>query len=146
VLSGVSNNNIDVKGRCVIPSAFRHEIGNCCVIFTGFENNIMVFSTDGWDEFKRERLRNIPYEDVEYRDLEFLLFDGAQICDIDKQGRILIPKKHLEHAALEKEAVIIGFDTRFEIWSKENYEKRKSRSGKTPAELLQGMLRYRTDG
>ena len=48
---------------------------------------------------------------------------GATECEIDKQGRFLLPNNLREYANLEKEAVIIGVGTRLEIWNKSIWEK-----------------------
>lgn len=47
---------------------------------------------------------------------------GASECEIDKQGRILIPANLREFAKLEKEAVLVGVSNRIEIWSKDKWE------------------------
>ena len=43
-------------------------------------------------------------------------------CELDKQGRILLPNNLREFAELEKDVVFIGVSTRVEIWSKENWD------------------------
>ena len=50
-------------------------------------------------------------------------FAGACECDLDKQGRMVIPNYLKEHANIDKELVIIGVSTRIEIWSKEEWNK-----------------------
>ena len=57
------------------------------------------------------------------RDFVRFFLSGAVECEIDKQGRFLIPNNLRVAAELEKEAVIIGVGTRLEIWNKENWEK-----------------------
>ena len=47
---------------------------------------------------------------------------GAASCEVDKQGRILIPNKLRESAALEKDIVFVGVLNKIEIWSKERWD------------------------
>ena len=49
-------------------------------------------------------------------------FSGAVECEIDKQGRTLIPPMLREYAGLNKDLVIIGVSTRVELWSQEKWE------------------------
>ena len=42
-------------------------------------------------------------------------------CEIDKQGRFLISSNLREFAGLTKDVVIIGMNSRVEIWSKEKW-------------------------
>ena len=47
------------------------------------------------------------------------LFANAVKCELDSQGRIVIPQKLRKYAQLEKDTVIIGVNDRAEIWSAE---------------------------
>ena len=49
-------------------------------------------------------------------------FAGATECEVDKQGRILIPQNLREYAGLEKDIYIIGVSTRVEVWDKDKWE------------------------
>ena len=44
---------------------------------------------------------------------------GATQCELDKQGRILVPSTLREFAGLEKDVVLTGNLNRIEVWSKE---------------------------
>ncbi|MFV0240415.1 MAG: division/cell wall cluster transcriptional repressor MraZ, partial [Lacrimispora sphenoides] len=44
---------------------------------------------------------------------------GATTCEVDKQGRILLPSVLREHAGIDKDAVLVGVGSRIEIWSKD---------------------------
>lgn len=50
-----------------------------------------------------------------------ILFAGAANCEVDKQGRILLPANLREYAGIDKEVVSVGVFSRVEIWSKERY-------------------------
>ena len=47
---------------------------------------------------------------------------GASSCELDKQGRILVPGVLREYASLDKEVAVIGVSNRVEIWSKDLWE------------------------
>ena len=144
MFSGRYFNNIDAKGRCVIPAAFRHALGTHCILFTGPEDSLLGFSDDGWAAYRSSILDGKPYEDPDVRDLEFLLNNGMQVCEFDKQGRILFPKLHMECAGITKEVVFLGFTGRFEIYSREKYAERM-RKTKPFSELLKSTQHYRSE-
>ena len=61
--------------------------------------------------------------DKNARNFVRFFLSGATECEIDKQGRFLIPSNLREAASLEKEAMIVGVGTRLEIWNKETWQK-----------------------
>ena len=46
---------------------------------------------------------------------------GATSCEVDKQGRILVPAILREFAEIEKDVVLVGVASRIEIWSKDKW-------------------------
>ena len=46
---------------------------------------------------------------------------GASTCELDKQGRILVPGTLREFAQMDKEVVLTGMLDRIEVWSKEQW-------------------------
>ena len=71
-----------------------------------------------WANFE-EKLKALPLAQKNARNFVRFFLSGAVECEIDKQGRFLIPANLREHASLDKEIVIIGVGTRLEIWNKE---------------------------
>ena len=74
-----------------------------------------------WDAFE-EKLRALPMDNPGARHLGRFFMAGADDVEVDKQGRILLKANWLQHAAIEKEAVVAGVGNRVEIWSKEKWE------------------------
>ena len=69
------------------------------------------------------KLKALPLSDRNARNFVRFFLSGATECEIDKQGRFLIPANLREVAKLEKDAVIVGVGTRLEIWDKEIWQK-----------------------
>ena len=122
---GEYSHSIDAKGRLIIPTKFRDLLGEQFVVTKGFDGCLFVFAAEGWEKFE-EKLQSLPMDKPEARMLTRFFLAGAIDAEIDKQGRILIPSNLLEHAKIEKEAVIAGVGNRAEIWSKAEWEKASS--------------------
>lgn len=117
---GEYNHTIDAKGRIIIPSKFRESLGDEFVVTQGLDGCLFVYPNDEWQNFITE-LKKLP-GNKEARQLQRYFLAGAASCEVDKQGRILIPGNLREQAALEKDIVLVGVLSKIEIWSKERWE------------------------
>lgn len=117
---GEYNHTIDAKGRIIIPSKFREALGDNFVVTQGLDGCLFVYPNDEWMSFVAE-LKNLP-GNKDARQLQRYFLAGAAECEVDKQGRILIPGKLREQAGLDKDVVFVGVLSKIEIWSKERWE------------------------
>ena len=119
---GEYNHTIDAKSRLIIPSKFREILGDAFVVTKGLDGCLFVFDNTEWTAFE-EKLKQLPsLTNPNVRKFIRFFMAGASTVEVDKQGRILIPASLKDHAALEKDVVLIGVGSRMEIWSKERYE------------------------
>ncbi len=118
---GEYQHTIDSKGRLIVPSKFRDGLGQKFVITKGLDNCLFVYPMDEWNIIEK-KLKNLPFTKKDARAFVRFFFSGANECELDKQGRILLPSNLREYAKLEKDAVILGVSSRIEIWSKEVWE------------------------
>lgn len=121
VFIGEYQHNLDTKGRIIIPSKFREDLGPVFIMTKGLDNCLFVYPESEW-KILEEKLKSLPFTNRDARAFVRFFFAGATECELDKQGRILIPANLREHSKLEKEAVIIGVSTRVEIWSKSEWD------------------------
>ncbi|MDF2611638.1 MAG: MraZ protein [Lachnospiraceae bacterium] len=117
---GEHNHTIDAKGRIIIPSKFRETLGDEFVVTQGLDGCLFVYPNDEWLNFITQ-LKDLPGS-KEARQLQRYFMAGAATCEVDKQGRILLPTKLREQAALEKDIVFVGVLSKIEIWSKERWD------------------------
>ncbi len=117
---GEYNHSIDQKGRIIVPAKFREELGEEFVMTLGLDGCLFVYPNSEWETFV-EQLKKLP-GNREVRQLQRYFLAGATNCELDKQGRILIPVKLREHAKLEKEVVFVGVLGKIEVWSKERWD------------------------
>ena len=122
MFSGTYHHNIDSKGRIIIPSKFREELGTGFVLTKGLDHCLFLFPMSEWINF-RDKLKSVPLSSREGRAFTRYFFANAVVCEMDKQGRLNIPSVLRAHAHVDKEVVSIGVDSRIEIWSREEWEK-----------------------
>ena len=119
---GEYNHTIDSKGRLIVPSKFREALGDEFVVTKGLDGCLFVYPMEEWTAFT-DKLKDLPLTKKDARQFSRFFLAGAASCEVDKQGRILIPSVLREFAGLEKDAVLVGVSSRIEIWSRSNWEK-----------------------
>ena len=119
---GEYQHTLDPKNRVIMPSKFREKLGDSFVMTKGLDNCLFIYSSTEWS-IVEEKLKSLPMTNKDARAFVRFFFAGACECDLDKQGRILMPNNLKDYAKIDKELVIIGVSTRIEIWSREEWNK-----------------------
>ena len=114
MLMGEYSHSLDTKGRLIMPAKLRQDIGDKFILTKGLDGCLFAFSQTEWNNFE-EKLKGLPLSDKNARNFVRFFLSGATECEIDKQGRFLIPTNLRISANLEKDAIIIGVGTRIEI-------------------------------
>ena len=134
---GTSDHSLDAKGRVILPSKFREELGESFYITKGFEKCVQVMSVDEFDRL-RAQIRALPADKA--LSLQYLLISPAVLVSPNSQGRVVISQKLREDAGLSGEVTVVGMDSRIEIWDKATFttfmEQQKQASVKEALELL----------
>ena len=108
--------SIDDKGRVSIPAKFRPLLKSKIVVTRGLDNSLFLYSLDEWKKLA-EKLASLPISTANTRSFQRLMLAGAMDCEIDKQGRIILPAYLKEFARIGKRVIIAGLYNRIEIWS-----------------------------
>ena len=106
---GEYHHNIDDKGRLIIPSKFRNELGEKFIVTRGLEECLFVYSISEWNEIIN-KLKQLPFTNKDARLFMRMFMSGATECELDKNG------------SLDKECVVIGVNERLEIWSSSKFD------------------------
>jgi MraZ protein len=118
---GQYNHSIDAKGRIIVPAKLREELGDNFVVTKGFDGCLFVYSEQGWHAFE-EKFNALPLNNKDVRQLTRFFLAGASACEVDKQGRFILPSYLREFAGLDKDVVMIGAGSRVEIWDKAKWD------------------------
>lgn len=112
---------VDAKGRVIVPAKFREGLGEKFIVTKGLDNCLFAYSLNEWKELE-SKLKNLPFTDKDVRAFVRFFFAGACECELDKQGRVLLPQNLREHAGIEKEIYVLGVSSRVEIWDKNKWD------------------------
>jgi MraZ protein len=125
---GVSTINLDSKGRMAIPTRYRDALLRQCeghmVITVDRDNCLLLYPLPEWEEIERKLVR-LPSFNKQARRLQRLLIGHATECELDGNGRILLPPPLREFAGLDKAVVLIGQGNKFEVWDESRWASRR---------------------
>ncbi|MCE5312444.1 MAG: division/cell wall cluster transcriptional repressor MraZ [Nitrospiraceae bacterium] len=118
---------LDPKGRVIIPAPLRE------IIFQKYNNTklyitnapvdkcLQIYPLDEWNRLE-EKVRTLPKTDEAVKYFMRRVIASAVDCDLDKQGRILVPSAHREDSEIKNDIVIVGQIDKIEIWDKQQWE------------------------
>ena len=118
---GEYNHTVDAKGRLIVPSKFRELLGEEFVITKGLDGCLFMYSSEEWKNIE-VKFREISQFSKDARKFARFFFASAAVCEVDKQGRVLISAVLREFAGIEKEVVLAGVLNHIEIWSKDRWQ------------------------
>ena len=124
VFQGESAITIDDKGRLAIPTAYRELIASACAnrlvfVYNPFEHGCLwLFPMQEW-ETVRDQVNKLSNVKRVHRDLQLKLVGAATPVELDGNGRVLVPASQRTAAGIDKKAVLLGMDKKFELWSEQ---------------------------
>ncbi len=126
---GLATLNLDSKGRMAIPTRYRDSLLRHCngqmVITVDRDHCLLLYTLPDWEEIER-KLVKLPSFNRQARRLQRLLIGHATECEMDGNGRILLPPALREFAGLDKTVVLIGQGNKFEVWAEDAWNTRRA--------------------
>lgn len=129
---------MDLKGRIAVPAKFRTKLTAGAIITRGLDHCLFIFSSQEW-EILAQKLIALPLAQANSRAFVRLMLAGATDCELDKQGRILIPDYLREYAGLKKQAIVAGLYNRIEIWDSEAWHEYKTKTEASSDEIAEKL-------
>jgi MraZ protein len=122
VFKGAYRHRIDPKGRLPVPAAFRRLLReHRRVVVTHLDQCLAAYPPEEWARLEAQ-LGALPAFSRPVKALTRLLVSRAADCEVDVQGRILLPATLRDAAGLSRDAIVVGVLNRFEIWAPEAWE------------------------
>lgn len=115
--------SLDPKGRVVIPAPLRDVIvttyNNSKLYITNadFDKCLQVYPLEEWAKLQ-EKVRSLPKSDEAVKYYMRRVIASASECELDKQGRIMVPYELRADAGITSDIVIAGLSDRIELWDK----------------------------
>ncbi|KPJ81658.1 MAG: hypothetical protein AMJ58_04220 [Gammaproteobacteria bacterium SG8_30] len=138
---GATKVTLDAKGRMVMPTRYRDRLLERCegrlVITVDRDQCLLLYPLPDWEEIERKLMR-LPTLNEHARRLQRLMVGHASDVELDGHGRVLLPPKLREFARLDRNAILIGQGTRFELWDEQRWDERRDEwlNAEPSAELL----------
>ncbi len=112
---GEYRHSIDEKGRLIVPAKLREQLGREFIATKGLDKCLYLYPMDEWKNVENQ-LREKVMTDPDSRRIVRFFLAGAVPCEIDKQGRVVLPLQLRDYAGIDREVVLAGMLTRLEIW------------------------------
>ena len=126
-LIGTYECKIDVKGRLLIPSAFKKQLAP--VIPKGFvlkravfQNCLELYPLEQWEELIK-KVNSLNRFKKKNNDFIRRFTAGVKFIELDGNGRLLIPRDLIEFSNIKREVTLSTSVNIIEIWDKSSYEK-----------------------
>ena len=127
MFKGISNLNIDTKGRASMPQRYRNDFciknKSKLVITADKDKCLLIYTHNNWNIIEK-KLSNLPSYNKEARFIQRLVIGHATESEIDSQGRFLIPNPLREYAGIQKKIILLGQGSKFELWSENIWNKK----------------------
>ena len=116
-MTGIYQHSLDAKGRIFIPAKLREELGNKFVVTISMDECLSAYNQESWDRVMAKIRAKTRAEQNKMRPL----FSHAAECELDSQGRILLPQRLRDYAKLTKNVAVVGNGECVEFWDADKW-------------------------
>ena len=135
---------LDGKNRLNIPRKFREEIESSqdakgLYITRGLDDCLFLFAASQWDTVVKT-IRNKPFVDAATRRFHRIFFSNTTHCELDAQGRVLIPENLKNAVGIDRNVTVVGVYDRIEVWDRQRWKSMKESSAGEYESLAQQLF------
>ena len=133
---------LDDRGRFILPAKIREKLsGTVYITKAPLEKCLNLYTEEEWESISEKMAALSGSIDTNVSKFTRKLFSRALICELDKQGRIPLTPNLLEAAGLKKDIVLVGANSKLEIWDAEEWEKMNEEDDDTEI-IVAGIEKY----
>jgi MraZ protein len=140
MFQGATGLNLDAKGRLAVPTKHRQPLqegSDGKLVLTAHPHKcLLLYPASAWEPI-RARIMTFSSFDPQLTLWKRLLVGFAEELELDGAGRLLISPELRSFAGLEKQLMLVGQGSHFELWSREAWDRQleqiESGSDKLPA-------------
>ncbi|MDR5172332.1 division/cell wall cluster transcriptional repressor MraZ [Methylobacillus pratensis] len=119
---GATSLNMDAKGRLAVPAKHRdalHAQSEGSLVLTAHPHRcLLLYPQPAWEPIQ-SKVMALSSFDRQSSALQRLLVGFAEDVELDSAGRLLVSPVLREFAGLEKQVMLVGQGSHFELWSME---------------------------
>ena len=135
---GEYHHNIDDKGRMAIPTKFRGDLAKGAVVTRGLDASLFLLPVEEWDKLA-DKIAGLPLGQANSRAFSRLMLAGAMDVSLDKQGRFVIPDYLRSYAGIKKKVVIVGVNSRLELWDEDKWNAYSKETEENASEIAEQL-------
>ena len=128
IFKGINQITLDGKGRIAIPAMYRQDLLSCCngnlVITIDKDESLLLYPQPEWIKIEAT-LVGLPALNKQARLLQRLTLGHAMECEMNSQGRVLLPPPLRMFAHIDKQVILIGQGNKFELWDLARWSKQR---------------------
>lgn len=136
---GEFHHSLDEKGRIIIPAKFRNELGSSFIITRGMDGCLFCYSLNNWDVLVK-KLSTLSLTKKSSRLFSRFFYSGASEVQLDRNGRVNLPVNLISFAKLKKDCVILGVNSRIEIWDAASYQEMDTEMADNISDISENLM------
>lgn len=121
-----------------IPTKFKADLAKGAVVTRGLDSSLFLLPLEEWGKLA-EKLAGLPLGQANSRAFARLMLAGAMDVKLDKQGRFVVPEYLRAYAGLGKKAVIVGINTRLEIWDEAAWDAYSAKTEEDASQIAEQL-------
>jgi MraZ protein len=137
MLIGNFSAKLSPNGRTAIPKKFRQELGDHVIVTQGYEQCLIIVSTNSWSKLINP---DKPFILDAARETDRFLLGNAFEADLDDQGRLVIPQILKNYAQLTDHLIFVGVGNRVEIWSQSRWVEYQEYLNKNSGDIAKRLI------
>lgn len=130
---------VDEKNRLAIPIKFRPELAGGAIVTKGLGGCLFLYTLTEWQKLV-DKMNAMPISQKNARAFSRLIFGGAMDVELDRQGRVVLPKYLIDYAGLSREVIVVGLSSRLEIWDAKAWQEYKQIAEKESETLAEQLF------
>ncbi|OQB06034.1 MAG: cell division protein MraZ [bacterium ADurb.Bin212] len=135
---GEHSHTLDDKNRLSIPVKFRASLASGCVVTRGLDHCLWIYPAQSFNQLA-EKISELPITQKNARSFSRLMLAGATELEIDKSGRVVLPKYLIEYAGIGSKVSVNGVYDRIEIWPEQKWKEFKKEMEDNSEEVAENL-------
>jgi MraZ protein len=140
MFSGEFEHTLDDKGRVFLPAKYRELMGETIILWRGLDGQVNAYPLETWQRIAESISQQNQARQMA-RDMSRIVY-AANECQVDRQGRILIPPFLRKHGGLDTNVIILGVNDHLEIWNQERWQQVNERLQHEGCEIAEQLAEF----